>query len=64
MIGPICGFESYIFCVLRVAVILQDQERDLIRAFQARLAEVNKDLEDEKRKNREGILTHFRVLFL
>ena len=34
--------------------ILQDQERDLIRAFRARLADVTDELEKERKKNESG----------
>jgi hypothetical protein len=34
--------------------ILQDQERDLIRAFRIRLAQVQEDLEKERKKNESG----------
>lgn len=34
----------------KTARILQDQERDLIRAFRARLADVTVELENERKK--------------
>jgi len=38
----------------KTSKILKDQERDLIRAFRARLADVTDELEKEKKKNHSG----------
>ena len=38
----------------KTARVLQDQERDLIRAFRARLADVTVELENERKKNESG----------
>lgn len=38
----------------KTSKILQDQERDLIRAFRARLADVTDELERERKKNESG----------
>jgi hypothetical protein len=38
----------------KTSQILQDQERDLIRAFRARLADVTDELEKERKKNESG----------
>ena len=38
----------------RTARILQEQERDLVRAFRARLFDVQTELEKEKSKKEDG----------
>lgn len=38
----------------KTSKILQDQERDLIRAFRARLADVTEELDKERKKNESG----------
>ena len=42
----------------KTARVLQDQERDLIRAFRARLADVTVELENERKKVRHGRSSH------
>jgi hypothetical protein len=42
----------------KTARVLQDQERDLIRAFRARLADVTVELENERKKVRHESSSH------